>query len=113
MTKFIATLIVGSFMALSMYSPSSSAYFPPAGGWFPMQAQCSVSPAQATCAVYNPYPQAIFCQGRAVGTTSSGYTFWAQINTPVYPGNQAYVYVYAANPWYDPLISAYSEIWCR
>ncbi len=86
---------------------------PSAHAWFPMQAYCQVTPAQASCSVYNPYPHMIFCQGRAVGTTYSGMTFWSGFNQPVYPFTSAFAYVRAANPWADPLTYAASDIWCR
>lgn len=81
--------------------------------WYPVQAQCQVTPAQASCAVYNPNPFYIVCQGRTQGLTASGFPVWSGFNMPIAPGTYAYTYVYAANPWYDPFVNGGAEVWCQ
>jgi hypothetical protein len=87
---------------------SSSAY-----AWLPVSSYCQISPASASCSVYNPYPQVIYCQGQAQGLTFSGFSVWGAFNAPIFPGAYAYANVYALNPWNDPLISANANFWCN
>lgn len=73
---------------------------------FSVQGSCHVDGASASCEIYNQWAYPAYCIANAKGRTS--YGFWANgvVQGWVYPGQSLNVYVYATNPWQDPLINA-------
>ena len=69
--------------------------------WFQVNANVTYSNYQATGAVYNQWSSAIYCQGQVTGVTYYGSYLYAWMDTVIYPGQWAYVYVYtdASNPF--------------
>lgn len=80
---------------------------------FSLQAYCQVNRAQATCFVNNHLYQPVFCQAQATGITSYGYAANAWANGWIYPGQSVSLYVYAQNPYNDPLMNAQVFTNCR
>lgn len=72
---------------------------------FNMTASCQFNAGQGQCIVSNTTGYILQCSLRAQGQLASGQFLNAWQNTIVYPGNYAYVYVYAQNPYYNPLVA--------
>ena len=83
------------------------------GGMFKMGAQCSFNQATGQCSVYNSMPMPIYCDIHITGQVMSGAWFKGFESVVVYPGQNAYGYVYAQNPNYDPLIGANGYAVCH
>lgn len=74
---------------------------------FQVQAVCQVQAGQqAVCQVCNGANAVVFCDMRMRGYTALGYNLqeWAQGN--IFPGQCMTGYVYAFNPYNDPLTYA-------
>jgi hypothetical protein len=56
------------------------------------------------CSVVNESNFPARCQLQIQGRTSMGYTFNGFENVFLYPGQNAWAYVYANNPMIDPLV---------
>lgn len=82
-------------------------------GPFTINASCSFNPAVGQCSVFNQWASPIYCQIRIRGIVSSGAWFTAYENVTVYPGQDAYGYVYAKNPNFDPLVDTGGVANCR
>lgn len=82
-------------------------------GPFSVNADCSFNPAVGQCAVYNQWMSPIFCDIRIRGRTASGTWFTGRENVVVYPGQNAFAYVYARNPNFDPLVDTGGAANCR
>ena len=82
--------------------------------WFSVNANCSVNAGNIQCTACNySYNRAISCRldARAV----SAYGYWMnQYNTgTLYPGNCMNVYIYANNPYNDPIVNGSASAQCR
>lgn len=86
---FLATMI--------MYSQLSF-------GQFNMTANCQFNSGRGQCLVTNTTGYILKCALRAQGQLASGHFLEAWQNAIIYPGRYAYVYVYAENPYYNPLV---------
>lgn len=82
-------------------------------GPFSVNADCSFNQAVGQCGVYNQWMRPIFCDVRIRGRTMSGAWFTGRENVVVYPGQNAFAYVYAQNPGYDPLVDTAGSANCR
>jgi hypothetical protein len=80
---------------------------------FQVSASCSFSAASGQCAVYNQWYSPMKCSLRAQGQVSSGAYVDVWENVYVYPGEYAYAYVNANNPYYDPLIAVAGSANCQ
>ena len=71
---------------------------------FGLSVQCSFNQAQGSCFVFNTLNRPVQCRIQARGQTVMG--FWAKVyeNVIIYPGQYGYAYVYAKNPYNDPLV---------
>lgn len=69
-----------------------------------LDATCNFNAAQGTCAAQNTFPFPARCHIYAEGQTSQG--FWFKSNNPIVlaPGAWGNAYVYAKNPYVDPLV---------
>lgn len=78
-----------------------------------VQASCQFNRAEGRCAVYNQWNRPIYCELRAQGQVASGA--WGSVyeDATIYPGNYAYVSVYANNPQYDPIVNVRGSAQCR
>lgn len=78
------------------------------------QMQVFVSPQVATVRVFNQSYYPIVCSGVVYGRTYYGYVgqVWEN-NVWVYPGQFNDLYVYATNPYYDPMVQAWANLDCR
>ncbi len=82
--------------------------------WFRLPASCFVnSGVSASCQACNYNYRPIFCSFTTNGVTYRGSYFQGFNNTWIYPGNCANGYVYAQNPYIDPLASANATVNCR
>lgn len=82
-------------------------------GPFTVSANCSFNPAVGQCSVFNQWPTPIRCEIRIRGIVRSGAWFTAREVVTVYPGQEAYGYVYAQNPNFDPLVDTGGVANCR
>lgn len=105
MKKLLALAVLAS--ALSVQPASAQ------GGSFSLNADCSFNPAVGQCAVYNQWMTPIYCDVRIRGRTMSGAWFTGRENVVVYPGQNAFAYVYAQNPNFDPLVDTSGSAYCR
>jgi hypothetical protein len=71
---------------------------------YQFQAQCSFNQFQGQCSVFNYTNFAVRCNLQAQGRTFYGYNANAYESVILYPGQNAYVYVYANNGYMDPLV---------
>lgn len=83
------------------------------GGMFKMGAQCTFNPAVGQCSVYNSMPMPIYCDLHITGQVMSGAWFKGFESVVVYPGQNAFGYVYAQNSNYDPLVGANGYAVCH
>jgi hypothetical protein len=81
--------------------------------WFPVQANCSVSPATARCTVYNRYYRPMICNIQVAGRTYFGYSAFNRATIRVSGGAYGYAHVSANNPYNDPLVRAQASAQCR
>ncbi|ATH08646.1 hypothetical protein BIY24_12020 [Halobacteriovorax marinus] len=93
---------------LALVSVSSNAYYTAAANCF------LVSGAQAQCeacnfAGYRPLTCTLNVQGR----TSYGYSFNGVQTKVLLPGQCMRGFVYANNPYMDPLVGAFGNVTCR
>lgn len=72
---------------------------------FSMTANCHFNAGRGQCLVANTTGYILQCTLRAHGQLASGQFLEAWQNAIIYPGNFAYVYIYADNPYYNPLIA--------
>jgi hypothetical protein len=80
---------------------------------FFLQADCRFDMAQGECEVVNQTYQPIYCDLRAQGITRSGFYANGFVNGWIMPGQTAYVYVNANNPYIDPLVNVNGSANCR
>lgn len=65
---------------------------------------------QCQVMVENYLNRPIYCRGGAQGITVNGQSVWSNMNTMIYPGQYAYVYVYTNN--YNPFRNVSHNIQC-
>lgn len=80
---------------------------------FYLNANCEFNRAEGRCVVYNRTNGIIFCSLQAQGLLSNGMYANAWENVTVYPGQSAYVRIFATNPNYSPLINVTGSAQCR
>lgn len=80
---------------------------------FTLQASCQFDQAHGECQVYNNTGRPVYCQIQAQGMTARGS--WANgfVNGWIAPGQEAYVNVYANNPYIDPLMNVSGSANCN
>jgi hypothetical protein len=71
---------------------------------YPIQAQCSFNQFQGQCSIFNYSNFPVRCNLQAQGRTFYGFNASAYEFVVLYPGQNAYVYVYANNGYMDPLV---------
>lgn len=80
---------------------------------FGLYGRCIANPSVATCFVSNNLPQPILCEIFVTGISASGARAYVNNVALIYPGMWEELYVYAFNPFYDPMISASYYANCR
>lgn len=93
---------------LSIISINSNAYFTSRANCFLVsgsKAQCEV----CNFASYKP----IQCSLNILGRTSYGHSFTGVQNGVILPGQCMRGFVFANNPFIDPLVSAFGNVTCR
>jgi hypothetical protein len=80
---------------------------------FQIQANCQFNQSQGVCQVFNQWTTPIYCSLKAQGQTNYGVWANAFINATIYPGDYAYVYVNANNPYMDPLVFVQGSANCQ
>ena len=103
------TKITISAILLSIFV-SSNAF---AQSWFAANAKIDVNTAYAQATVQNSYNRPIYCKGYVYGRTYSGFEGKSWMDTWVYPGQFAYINVYAQSPQIDPMTNGWANIKCR
>lgn len=79
---------------------------------FYLSASCQFNRAEGECVVFNRTNRIIFCSLQAQGRLLDGTYANAWENVTLYPGQHAYVYVYATNPNYSPLTNVSGSAQC-
>ena len=95
-------------VVLSIFSINSNAYFTSRANCFLVngsKAQCEA----CNFASYRPIQCTLNIQGR----TSYGYTFTGVQNGLIMPGQCMRGFVFANNPYMDPLVGAFANVTCR
>lgn len=85
---------------------------PAAQAFFPVNPILQVRPDLIVAQVYNPYYEPLFCQGYVYGVTASGLQASAYLGQVIAPGSYRYVRL-QANPWINPFVNGWSQIFCR
>lgn len=80
---------------------------------FMMGTQCNFNQAHGECSVYNDTPNTISCRINIFGQVRSGATFNGFEFATLYPGQYAYAYVNANNPYIDPLVIVRGNATCN
>lgn len=93
------------FLVVLATSFSASAFF--------VQGQAQFNQAQGSWFVCNNFGRPIYCDGNVYGQTRFGATMYGTINGPVYPGSCINGYVYANNPYADPLVIVNGQVDCQ
>lgn len=106
-TKLLLVCLIGILGQVSL--PASAQMHAPIN----VQANCSFDRAVGQCVVFNSWSTPIYCQLRVRGRVASGAWFNGYENVMIPPGQNAYAYVYANNPQYDPLVTAQGSANCR
>ncbi len=66
---------------------------------FPVFAQAFIGPYQVSGQVLNQMGQPLYCSIRVQGIRNDGFSVWAYSNALVYPGTNAFAYVYTGYPF--------------
>lgn len=81
--------------------------------FFALDANCNFNAANGRCQVNNYAGQPIFCSLTAAGTLASGISAYGYNNAWIFPGQSAWVFVQASNPYQNPLIAVSGSATCR
>lgn len=76
-------------------------------------ANCHFNSNNGECSVVNETPNTINCHLNIYGRTRMGYTYSGFEQVVLYPGQEAWAYVYAKNPAVDPLVEVKGSANCN
>ncbi len=62
--------------------------------------------------IYNPFYEAIICEGLAFGRTYSGAVIQARVADIIPAGGQRFAYVHT-NPYLNPFVQGWAQVQCR
>lgn len=80
--------------------------------WFYQPINCFIDGRGASCQTTNYRFNSIFCEAQAFAQTSYGYVLNGFYQGWIQPGQSAFVYVRANNPFTDPVIRANATARC-
>lgn len=80
--------------------------------FFPVNPLVQVRSDVVSAQIYNPYYEAILCEGFAFGRTYSGAVIQSRVADIIPAGGFRYAYV-NTNPYANPFIQGWAQVFCR
>lgn len=84
-----------------------------AKAWWDVSANIKVTNTLVEAVVYNDWAEAIYCEGYVYARSASGVQAEIWMGEVIYPGQFGFAYLYAINPYVDPLVGGWADIRCN